>query len=155
MHQTFSSSQTERGVTLPEWPQRERERWKSKIKVACIRSLRPSSHIPYESQIQTLHAWTKALALWSSPHDVMYRKVFLSLNLSAHASSSVIWYTSKGSEKMLVILRQGLHLFHEKEAYFPAVQSGLRFTQQIKILMHSFSDHMMKVILCLCNMQRT
>lgn len=34
----------------------ERERWKSKIKVACIHSPRPSSHFPYESQIQTLHA---------------------------------------------------------------------------------------------------
>lgn len=56
---------------------------------------------------------------------------------------------------MLVILRQGLHLFPEKEAYFPAMQSGLRFTQQMKILMHSFRDHMMKVMLCLCNMQRT
>lgn len=49
----------------------------------------------------------------------------LSLNLSAHASSPVIRYTSKGSEKMLVILRQGLHLFPEKEAHFPAMQSGL------------------------------
>jgi len=92
----------------------KRERLKSKIKVACIHSLWPSSHFPYESQIQIL---PKALALLSSLHDVMYRKVFLSLNLSAHASSPVIRYTSKGSEKMLVILRQGLHLFPKKEAF--------------------------------------
>lgn len=44
---------------------------------------------------------------------------------------------------MLVILRQELHLFPKKEAHFPAVQPGLCFTQQMKVLMHSFYDRMM------------
>lgn len=44
---------------------------------------------------------------------------------------------------MLVILRQGLHLFPKKEAHFPTMQPAVRFMQQMKVLMHSYYDCMM------------
>lgn len=70
------------------------------------------------------------------PHDAMHGKVFLTPNLFAHASLPVIWSASNGSQKMLVILRQGLYLFLRKESQ--CLSSPVTFyVQQMRVFMNA------------------